>query len=1173
MSETFHFFSLPLEIREMIWAYAVPDRIVEVGRPSDPDVMPPSDLKKAWVQNRKPPTVALICKESRDIAMKSSGIPRGEFTSFAKDYQYWLQSTTTIHFNAEDDIERTTPMDRRLDNDLVDMLQVVQRGKELSLSADLVHPFIRFHHVSCCSPLVRHALFDGRVACTVVLQTVMIKATHAQARRFGLFGGGDEAAQLVDLEDEETINKLKDLWILSDGSHDMTASKFFETVGGPRYNFRVKRWRAELAIKFVEWSLRHHPSGTPILTNTAVQAISWLHHNFDLGQNSAVQDLLDDFPQFKLRIMFRLCPPRARRNGSRGGRGGGGATRTRSQWNDIAKDNEKFERYYNEPEFLPEEERELFWATMRKDLPNSFRFTGSRGHALAVQQRLKDHHIPEITSIKYENEFVEPPRPVSWYPDQLAWSMTTPKNVIRRFAPFSSFQKFLVAETDVGNISRQEVVSMIPPLLIDARPGMTVLDMCAAPGSKSAQLMELLHAGEEDAIAQVTEQVNNGNAGPEPLGPEGLNDDGRSTGLLIANDSDYKRAHMLIHQMKRLSSPNLIVTNHDATMFPSIKLPALPTEDGSKPKNRYLKFDRILADVPCSGDGTARKNVGVWKEWTPGNALGLYSIQSRILVRALQMLKVGGRVVYSTCSLNPVENEAIVATAIERCGGAANVKIVDCSQELTGLKRAAGLRNWKVMDREGRLWSNWDEVNAHRNQEGINGLARLAEGMFAPTGEAADLPLDRCMRVYPHQQDTGGFFITVLEKTSEIRAKPESSNVIPKASVAALAAELDSKKNETEGQPLEKLESLDELVTPDQEAEAEIAKNATVAEAAHQPTYAATLDESAPVSLPKRDASDLDDEIPAKRTKLDDGSEVLVGDRPIHTPAPAVGTGIETPVDSTPTTSAAPSQLKKKGPRQEEPFKYLDPNHEELGPIFDFYKLSDRFPRDRFMVRNAEGLPTRTVYYTSALARDILVSNEGQGMKFVHCGVKMFVKQDAQRENVCRWRVQTDGLKIVEPWLGSERSVVLTQRETLRRLLVEMFPKVSDDGWKSLGEIGERVKDIPMGCSILRVEPTGKEDGVTERMVLPLWRSLHSLNLMLPKEERRAMLLRIFNDSTPLINTTFKKDAEVEPTAEAEEVALEQENLELGQDAQDAVDERETYTKDGDEEDRFNTTV
>lgn len=662
--------------------------------------------------------------------------------------------------------------------------------------------------------------------------------------------------------------------------------------------------------------------------------------------------------------------------------------------------------------------------------------------------------------------------------------MTTPKQVVRRFAPFANFQKFLVAETDVGNISRQEIVSMIPPLLIDVRPGMTVLDMCAAPGSKSCQLMELIHAGEEDAVQQAATKAKEGTAGPEPMGPEGLDDDGRTTGLLVANDSDYKRAHMLIHQMKRLSSPNLIVTNHDATMYPSIKLSPGPAEEGKPRRNRYLKFDRILADVPCSGDGTARKNVSVWKDWNPSNAIGLFATQTRILVRALQMLKVGGRVVYSTCSMNPIENEAVIASAIERCGGGANVKIIDCSQELTGLKRKAGLRSWKVMDREGRIWNSWPDIVAHKEKEGNDGLSRLSEGMFPPTGETADLPLENCMRVYPHLQDTGGFFITVLEKTTEIKAKPENTaNVIPKAPVANLAAELDS-RNAENAEPFKKLETLDGVTVPNKEAEEEIAKNATVAEATHQLPYSVTLDASQPA---KRDGGDFEAEIPAKRTKLDDGSEVLIGDRPVHRPAPSAQTEhVDTPADNTAsqTQAAAPvpletsKPLKKKAP-QEDPYKYLDPNHEALTPIYDFYELSDRFPRDRFMVRNVEGNPTKTVYYTSALAREILTQNEGSGMKFVHCGVKMFVKQDAQRGNVCPWRIQTDGLKITEPWLGPARSVTLTQRETLRKLLVEMFPKVNDDGWKQLGEIGERVKDIPMGCSILRVEPSDKEGGLT----------------------------------------------------------------------------------------------
>ncbi|KAJ5975470.1 Multisite-specific tRNA:(cytosine-C(5))-methyltransferase [Penicillium waksmanii] len=860
---------------------------------------------------------------------------------------------------------------------------------------------------------------------------------------------------------------------------------------------------------------------------------------------------------------------------NRGGRGGGG----RTNWSEIARTNEKLERYYNELGIVSEAEKEDFWAAMRRDLPNSFRFTGSRGiiltvallycrHALAVQERLKDFYVPQITAIKYEGEFVEPPRPVEWYPDQLAWAMTTPKQIIRRFAPFSSFQKFLVAETEVGNISRQEVVSMIPPSS-DRR-------------SKSAQLMELLHAGEEETIQEASQKAREGAVGPEPFGPEGLSDDGRTTGLLICNDSDYKRAHMLIHQMKRLSSPNLIVTNHDATMYPSIKLPPAPAAEGKPQMNRYLKFDRILADVPCSGDGTPRKNVSVWKDWNPANALGLYVTQARILVRALQMLKVGGRVVYSTCSMNPVENEAVVASAIERCGGSVNVKIIDCSEELAGLKRAPGMRDWKVMDREGRIWNSWKDVEEHKEKEGIDGLARIAKGMFAP-GSDSDLPLERCMRVYPHHQDTGGFFITVLEKTQEIRAKPENvADVIPKASVAALADELDARKK-GDSDLYKKLDSLDDLVAPDQEAAKEVAKNATVAESSHQPPYFVTLDASNPGSPTKRAADDFEPEIPAKKTKLDNGEEILLGDRPIHKPAGAVeARAVETSDSNTPASSApaASAKVLKKKVHQEEPYKYLAPNHEELEPIYKFFELSERFPKDRFMVRNAEGNPTRTVYYTSALARDILQQNEGSGMKFVHCGVKMFVKQDAQRENVCRWRIQTDGLNIIEPWIGTSRSVTLTKRETLRKLLVEMFPKVNDEGWKNLGEIGEQVKDIPMGCSILRVEPTGKEDGLTERMVLPLWRSLHSLNLMLPKEDRRAMLLRIFNSDTPLINATLKSSNQspavatpIESTAGAEDKALQAESEQLGEVEQDHTDARETYTKAGDEEDRTNTTV
>ncbi|KAN0070281.1 S-adenosyl-L-methionine-dependent methyltransferase [Elaphomyces granulatus] len=896
----------------------------------------------------------------------------------------------------------------------------------------------------------------------------------------------------------------------------------------------------------------------------------------------------------------------------RDGRSKTGSNGPRRDWQEVDKYNEKYERFYNELGIVPAEDREAFWAALRRDLPNSFRFTGSKSHALSVQQRLKEFYVPRITSIQHNGEYVEPPRPVLWYPDQLAWSMTTSKSIVRRFAPFASFQKFLVAETEVGNISRQEVVSMVPPLLIDIRPGMTVLDMCAAPGSKSAQLMEMIHAGEEEGMKMVFEKMKNGDDTQSNDAADDLEDDGRSTGLLIANDSDYKRAHLLIHQMKRLNSPNLIVTNHDATMYPSIKLPPLPTPPGEPQKNRYLKFDRILADVPCSGDGTTRKNSNVWMDWTPGNAVGLHATQVRILVRALQMLKVGGRAVYSTCSMNPVENEAVVASTIERCGGLGNVEIIDCSEELPGLKRASGLRSWKVMDKDGRIWNSWVEVEEYRQKHGVSGLGRLAQGMFPATGEDAGPPLERCFRIYPHLQDTGGFFVAVLMKKSEIRAKPEDpSKVIPKASIAAVMEELDGKQRNGTAEPLEKINALDELVPPGETLEG---KNATVAEGSHQPPYSITLDST--LSSRKRTADFPENDLPVKRTKLEDGTEIIIGDRPVHRPNSALP---ETNEENSFTTdskqglaSSQPPQMQTHPTRQrkgsqsfEEPFKYIDRDVDELKQIFAFYDISDRFPRDRFMVRNAQGHLSKTIYYSSPLARDILTENEGRGIKFVHCGVKMFVKQDVQRPDVCRWRIQTDGLRILESWVGQERTITLYKKETLRKLLIEMFPRLDREEWRKLDEIGERARDIDMGCYVLRIEPRNTDDGLKERMVFPVWRSLHSFNLMLPKEDRRALLLRLYNDSTPLVNTTQKRESllaksapeipdnvvdpsepdsrelgEIDdfggsspPVAETEDNLIKHEDLALGQEVQDMMSSRETYQIAGGEEDRFNTTV
>ena len=236
----------------------------------------------------------------------------------------------------------------------------------------------------------------------------------------------------------------------------------------------------------------------------------------------------------------------------------------------------------------------------------------------------------------------------------------------------------------------------------------------------------------------------------------------------------------------------------------------------------------------------------------------------------------------------------------------------------------------------------------------------------------------------------------------------------------------------------------------------------------------------------KRKADDMDDEPTPKKPKtetedselgdendpaldalrqnanIDPSEEVNLTEeaREVHHPPTGAELDISTrPGDTRSDSGAAqprPMNRNRNGQQFEEPFKYIAGDHAEVQSIESFYHLSPRFPRDRFMVRNASGDPVKTIYYTSALVRDILTENEGKGIKFIHGGVKMFMRQDVQGEGVCKWRIQSEGMSILEGYVGEERVVRLYKKETLRKLLIEMFPKISDDGWKNLGEIGER---------------------------------------------------------------------------------------------------------------------
>lgn len=167
-----------------------------------------------------------------------------------------------------------------------------------------------------------------------------------------------------------------------------------------------------------------------------------------------------------------------------------------------------------------------------------------------------------------------------------------------------------IMEYCLGLIFPQEAASMIPPLLLELSNKDIVLDMCAAPGAKTTQ------------IAQYME----------------------NRGCVIANEPNIRRINVLISNLQRCGVLNTQVTRFDGRFF-------------SKYENC---FDSVLVDAPCSNAGMVRKNFKYLKSWREKEIEHLSRLQKALIIAGYRTLKNGGVLVYSTCTLDPMENEEVV---------------------------------------------------------------------------------------------------------------------------------------------------------------------------------------------------------------------------------------------------------------------------------------------------------------------------------------------------------------------------------------------------------------------------------------------------------------------------------------------------------------------------------
>jgi multisite-specific tRNA:(cytosine-C5)-methyltransferase len=496
------------------------------------------------------------------------------------------------------------------------------------------------------------------------------------------------------------------------------------------------------------------------------------------------------------------------------------------------------------------------------------------------------------------------------------------------------------------------------------------------------------------------------------------------------------------------------------------------------------------------------------------------------------VLRPGGRLVYSTCSLNPIENEAVVSAALRELGAdpangvAGKLRVVDVSDLYPMLKRCKGLTHWRVAPGSGRHLTKEEPkeekastapaadatapaeageasaaaapapgsaeylaalpttrwVESYEALQAVDkSLASRTPRTAWPCGQEKAMGLEHAMRVYPHHQNTGGFFVCVLELEGERDEEGQAAGMI---------RAMEAKDRQVEAE-----------AGPSTSAELQGEASSSAAASSIKRALSPSADAEEPEGKRLREDEPQEDAAEADLVVADPNASI----KPDNHAAARATRGKKNDRDE---GYGMPGGV----PWKEDPFTFVDWRNAQTQSVLDFYGVKPEFPKHNFLVRNLEGEPLRTVYMTSSSVRAI-VSSGGPGinghpslnprkMRMLNCGVKTLARQEAGKDKQleCRWRAIADGAPVIRPMVRDEM-IARAELSDLAFLIKNHYPTLEST---PDSPFFREMRTRKMGSYFADFVP-GEHEGTKLSTTLnyPVWRAVASINLMLDKQEKR----------------------------------------------------------------------